>query len=284
MKKEAQENRNRPFIPAEPLHAYNQQTADRLLSVAETYLENAEKLIYSYGSRTFLSGYDLYDEDYAGRGNIDCSTFLLLVLAGIPYEKSPYAAGTVRTLRQNRAAWANEDLTGFADLPERYIGIAERIGRPYLAGPKGLDLEKAAALGISAETLGEEIRATGVGRRSVQIAQYYLERGACFTGREYAMPGDIVFYRNSGFFKDGGKRFRARAEITHVGIISLDRELKINSAGYVSKERAEREGLPAVALAPVLGKRTPAFFARPAGQAFSSGEGGTPSGVTDEGS
>ena len=52
----------------------------QLLAVAETYLFHADRLIYSYGSKTFLSGYAIYDEDYDGRGNIDCSTFLLLVL------------------------------------------------------------------------------------------------------------------------------------------------------------------------------------------------------------
>ena len=251
-------------IPDKPENAYRPEAAARLLSAAQTYLDNAEKLIYSYGSRTFLSGYDLYVPEYGGRGNIDCSTFVLLVLAGIPYENSPYATGNTSGLNDRRAFWADRELTDFSGLPERYIGIAERIGRPYLAGPKGLDLEKAAAMGISAEILGQEIRATGVGRRSVQIALHYLERQACFADYGQARPGDIAFFKNAGFFMEGAKKFRADAEITHVGILSSDTAFMIHSAGYVTKKRAQEEGLPAVSLAHVYGKRTPAFFARPA--------------------
>ena len=259
------ENTNRePAIPVQPKNAWNPQAAERLLAVAQTYLDNAEKLIYSYGSRTFLSGFDLYDPVYGGRGNIDCSTFVLLVLAGIPYENSPYATGSRQNLNDLRADWADKALADFSDLPERFIDIAERIGRPYLAGPKGLDLEKAEAMGISVKTLGEEIRKTGVGRRSANITRYFLDRGECFSDPQEIQPGDIVFYRNPGFFREGERRFKAEEQITHVGIVWTDTFLMVNSAGYVKKERAEEEGLPAVALAPVYGKRTPAFFARPA--------------------
>jgi hypothetical protein len=38
----------------------------------------------------------------------------------------------------------------------------------------------------------------------------------------------------------------------------------INSSGYLSKERAKAEGFPAVAVAPIFGRRAPSFFARPA--------------------
>ena len=251
-------------IPDKPENEYKKEAADRLLAVAQTYLDNAEKLIYSYGSRTFLSGFALYDPAYGGRGNIDCSTFVLLVLSGIPYEKSPYATGGSQNLNDLRAPWADPALTDFSNLPERFIDIAERIGRPYLAGPKGLDLEKAEAMGISVKTLGEEIRKTGVGRRSEAITRYFLERGECFADPEARQPGDIVFYRNPGFFREGDRKFRTEETITHVGIVWKDTAFMVNSAGYVKKERAEEEGLPAVALAPVYGKRTPAFFARPA--------------------
>lgn len=56
----------------------------------------------------------------------------------------------------------------FEEIPERYITIAERIGIPEIAGPKGLDLEKAAALGISDEQLMIKIKSTGITRRSVR--------------------------------------------------------------------------------------------------------------------
>ena len=249
------------MIPDSPKNRYHPAAAQPLLAVADSYLRNADRLVYSYGSKTFLSGYAIYDEAQDGRGNIDCSTFLLLVLAGIPYEASPYATGTADGLRPAPAPWAQTGLADFSDLPKTYVAIAERIGRPYLACAEGLDLEKAAALGISVETLGEEIRKSGAVRRSTAIAQYYLNRGECYTDPGFLRPGDIVFYRSAKFFKDRGD---AEAQIVHVGIVTEDTGQMVNSSGYLSKERARAEGLPAVAVAPIFGRREPCFFARPA--------------------
>lgn len=124
------------MIPNSPKNEYDPASVKQLLAVAETYLFHADRLIYSYGSKTFLSGYAIYDEDYDGRGNIDCSTFLLLVLAGIPYEASPYTTGTVDGLKPASASWVQSELMDFTTLPKTYVDIAERIGRPYLACPK----------------------------------------------------------------------------------------------------------------------------------------------------
>ena len=249
------------MIPNAPKNQYRPSAAEQLLAVADTYLRKADRLIYSYGSKTFLSGYALYDEAHDGRGNIDCSTFALLVLAGIPYEASPYATGTVAGLAPAPVAWAQSGLADLSDLPKTYVDIAERIGRPYLACAKGLDLEKAAALGISIETLGEEIRRSGAARRSTSIAQYYLSRGECYADPAFLRPGDIVFYRSAEFFRE---RSDEEAQIVHVGIVTADSERMIHSSGYLSKERARAEGLPAVAVAPIIGRRAPSFFARPA--------------------
>ena len=243
-----------------PENKYDPVAAGQLLAVARTYLAHADRLIYSYGSKTFLSGYDIHDAAHAGRGNIDCSTFLLLVLAGIPYEASPYATGSASGLTPGAAPWVQTELADFSDLPDRYIDIAERIGRPYLRCEKGLDLEKAAALGISVETLGEEIRKSGASRRSTSIARYYMRRNACFSDPAYLRPGDIVFYRSAEFFRD---RKREETQIVHVGLAAEDTSQMINSSGYLSKERALSEGLPAVAMAPIRGTREPSFFARP---------------------
>ena len=248
------------MIPISPKIRYHSASVQQLLDVADSYLQKADRLIYSYGSKTFLSGYALYDESYDRRGNIDCSTFALLVLAGIPYEASPYATGTAAGLAPAPVSWAQTGLTDFSHLPQAYIDIAQRIGRPYLACDKGLDLEKAAALGISVETLGKEIRKSGAVRRSTSIAQYYLNRGECYTDPGFLRPGDIVFYRSAEFFKD---RSDDEAQIVHVGIAAADAGLMINSSGYLSKERANAEGLPAVALAPIFGRRAPSFFAPP---------------------
>ena len=243
-----------------PKNTYDPEATKQILHVAETYLDHADRLIYSYGSKTFLSGYALYDAAYNGRGNIDCSTFLLLVLAGIPYDASPYATGSVDMLKPGDQPWIQTGLMDFSNLPRAYISIAERIGRPYLDCPRGLDLEKAAEMGISVETLGDEIRNSGALRRSTAIAQHYIRNGDCFSDPACLRPGDVVFYRSAEFFKD---REDEEAQIVHVGIVAEDTALMINSSGYLSKEKAITEGLPAVALSPVFGRRAPSFFARP---------------------
>ncbi len=228
--------------------------------MAETYLSNADRLIYSYGSKTFLSGYAIFDAAYNRRGNIDCSTFLLLVLSGIPYGLSPYATGTAEGLAPSHYPWAQRELFDFSDIPETYMEIADRIGRPYLKGEKGLDLEKAAAMGISVKTLGEEIRKSGATRRSASIANHYIRNGEAYTDSAYLCPGDIVFYRSAGFFGDNGD---SETQIVHVGLATQNTALMINSSGYLSKEQAIRENLPAVSVSEIFGRRTPSFFARP---------------------
>ena len=230
------------------------QITNRILQCAYSYLEHADKLIYSYGSRTFLSGYDLYDPGHDMRGNIDCSTFAILALSGITYEESPYAKGTVIGIGQAVADWADRDLADFSDLPDHYVGIAERIGRPYLNGPKGLDLEKAEAMGVSVQMLKNEIRAVGTVRRSVFLADHYKDKGTCFSDPSEVRPGDLAFFMSDGFFKENGRVFSVEPEINHVGIISEDTDMMINSSAIG----------PAVSKVPVIGERVPVFYAHPA--------------------
>lgn len=248
-------------INKKPIGVNDSILVGKVLDVARSYLNHAGDLIYSYGSKTFLSGYDLYDTDYNGRGNIDCSTFILLVLAGIPYDRSPYETGSVKDIKAE--PFLDMDFSCFSQIPERYITIAERIGRPEIAGPKGIDMEKAVALGISSEQLMAEIKASGVSRRSVDLAMYFLNKGACFLDEECLMPGDIVFYQSESFFKDAKHKPVSVMEVTHVGIVGENPMEMINSSGYFSKERAMDEGLAAVSVAPVNGKRKPVFYARP---------------------
>ncbi len=244
-----------------PKNSYDPAAAEAVLTIARSYLENADRLIYSYGSRTFLSGYDLYDREFGGRGNIDCSTFVLLVLAGVSYDHSPYRKGTARGLDLHPVA--ELDLSCFERMPEKYTGIAERIGRPYLAGPRGLDLDKAEELGITIATLKEEILRTGMSRRSVSLAMQFLKRDECFLDPDCRRPGDLVFFRSSEFFTDETSDFPGETDISHVGILSEDVDFMINSSGYLDRQRAWTENLPAVSIAPVSGRREPAFFARP---------------------
>ena len=53
-----------PVIPEKPEIEYDQSAAEEILVCAESYLRQADHLIYSYGSRTFLSGYHIFDEEY----------------------------------------------------------------------------------------------------------------------------------------------------------------------------------------------------------------------------
>lgn len=255
-------NHTEPVIPEKPEIEYDPTAAEEILICAESYLRQADHLIYSYGSRTFLSGYPIFDAEYENRGNIDCSSFVLLVLALIPYEDSPYATGSITGLESRTKRNFPKDLIDFSDLPDRYVGIAERIGRPYLAGPRGLDLNKAEEIGISLDTLKEEIRAAGGRRLSASLSQYFIDQRACFRDASYAKPGDIVFFRSRGFFKEGERIFAVSREVTHVGIIARDPSQMINSSG-THKKAEDKNASPAVSLVPVFGTREPAFFARP---------------------
>ena len=251
-----------PSLPKKPKHPYDPAAASIVLSAADSYLAHAGDLIYSFGRKTFLSGYALFDEEYGGRGNIDCSTFVLLALAGIPYEKSPYASGTVKGLENAAAVRLDTELVDFSSLPDRFVGVAERIGYPELAGPRGLDLNKMTALGIDPEEIWNKIRESGVVRWSVHMAEYYAQRGECFTDSASLCPGDIVFYRSSGIFREGEQTYQGYAGISHVGIVYYDTKQMINSSGVFGKQGLSEETVPAISTAEIYGTRTPAFFAR----------------------
>ena len=195
----------------------------------------------------------IFNNEQGMRGNIDCSTFVILCLSGIPYEESPYAKGGQEGIILKPADWADPQIADFEHLPDHYVSIAERIGRPYLQGPRGLDLRKAETMGISVQTLKEEIGASGVMRRSVYIAEYYQKKGTSYSDPASASPGDLVFFLSKGFFKEGDRVYSAEPEINHVGIIADEKNLMIHSSG---------KG-PAVSKVPVAGEREIAFFARP---------------------
>lgn len=149
---------------------------------------------------------------------------VVLVLSGIPYEDSPYVKGKESLRSLKPADWAEQDLFDYSKISDHYIEIAKRIGRPYLAGPKGLDLKKAEEMGIRLQTLKEEIHRSKVVRRSVLLADNYQKKGACFSDSKKIRPGDLVFFSSEGFFKEGDRIFEAEPEINHVGIAAEDTE------------------------------------------------------------
>ena len=250
-------------IPEHPVYPYREDIVGQILNLADGYLKNAHRLIYSGGGRTFLSGYDIFDSERGNRGNIDCSTFLLLLLAGVPYNRSPYVTGNTLGLAGTAAPWSDPVLSDFSSLPESYRGIAEIIGRPDLVGDDGVDLEKARKSGIDWTAVHEEMARSGKIRRAHQMARYYWEKGACFTEERYLMPGDLVFFRATPKWEEGYRFFGIFREIAHVGIVSEDRQQMYNSSGYIDKDRNIRENRPAVSLDPVKGTRIPVFYSRP---------------------
>lgn len=89
---------------------WNEAAAKEILQVARTYYDNREKLIYSYGGKTFLGGAPLWDPDYGRRGNIDCSTYIQLVLQGIRYVDSPFMTGERCLRADDRYSWIQKPL------------------------------------------------------------------------------------------------------------------------------------------------------------------------------
>ena len=92
-----------------------------VLMTAESYLKNTDRLIYSYAGKTYLSGAPILDRDFQDRGNIDCSTYVHLVLQGVPYEESPYVTGNAEDTFRSAAAWRAIAHVGIVSEDTEYI-------------------------------------------------------------------------------------------------------------------------------------------------------------------
>ena len=158
------------------------KAADSILKAAWSYYKNRSKLIYSGGRRTFLSGWQLYDPVLSGRGNIDCSTYILLVCSGISYEDSPYAAGQEKWNLSDKAFLRNSD----------------------------------------ADAVRKGLIKSGTIRSASDIARYFYVRGCCFTDPACAGPGDLVFFRAKPDKVPYQKHFHGFLCISHVGILTED--------------------------------------------------------------
>ncbi len=80
------------------------------LNIARTYYDQGDKLIYTTLGNNFLRGGELFDEENDHRGRIDCSTYVHLVLQGIPYEKSPYVTGNPEDFYHSDCLWADREI------------------------------------------------------------------------------------------------------------------------------------------------------------------------------
>ena len=187
-----------------------------------------DKYIYS-GGGTFLD--DGVVKDKNGLCRIDCSTYIHLIMRGIPFSKSPYAAE-----HTNNLFYAEDLITNWA---KSWADDSLRASR---------------TLSNALCTHQEDTLV----RYAADLAAYYWATGRVFPCTDYTMtrvkPGDLVFYRKSDM-----DRFM---HITHVGIV-LDNE----TAGYHDTKLRMYNVVtndPVVMISRVMQEsRTIAFFARP---------------------
>ena len=170
-------------------------------------LHGERRFRYNDG-HSFLNGTALNDEN--GYGYIDCSTYIHLVLRGIRYEDSPYAALTAAN-----ASFDPDDLTTNTAFSWADDGLAD-----------------------SAVT-------GGLVRTAAQIAQYYFYRGRCFTSAASVRPGDIIFFSNGSNSRFGGiSHVGMIAEDTskmfNVTGFPLDHEMSLTSDVVLLTEIANR--------------------------------------------
>lgn len=137
---------------------YCEPKAMEAVYVARTYWiarASGRSFVYS-GGATFLDGSPLNNS--SGAGMIDCSTFIHLVMRGIPYNKSPYT---------NTTANANFSATNLAT-NSGYTWADDHIR--------------------SSLTIG------GMVRYAADLAAYYWAAGRAFTDASQRKPGDLIFH------------------------------------------------------------------------------------------
>lgn len=96
---------------------YNQKAADEFIDVCYTYYNNRSHLFYSNDGALNVT----MDEN-VGTYGIDCSTFNLLALAGVPYDQSRYANGGTRDDNFSMYAWGIDMYSGRT---KNVSGVAE---------------------------------------------------------------------------------------------------------------------------------------------------------------
>lgn len=151
---------------ADSAATYCEPRALEAVDVAKSYWiarASGRKFVYSGGS-TFLDGALL--NNAAGQGLIDCSTYIHLVMRGIPYQKSPYV-NTNANATYNASSLTTNNAYTWADDHIR-----------------------------SSNTLG------GMVRYAADLAAYYWAAGRAFTDASQRKPGDLIFHsthQNSRF-------------------------------------------------------------------------------------
>lgn len=137
---------------------YCEPRALEAVDVAKSYWiarASGRKFLYS-GGETFLDGAPL--NNASGQGLIDCSTFIHLVMRGIPYRKSPYV-----NTEANATYDASNLITNTA-----YTWADDHIR--------------------ASSTVG------GMVRYAADLAAYYWAAGRAFTDPSQRKPGDLIFH------------------------------------------------------------------------------------------
>ena len=143
---------------ADSAPTYCEPRALEAVDVAKSYWiarASGRKFVYS-GGVTFLDGALL--NNASGQGLIDCSTYIHLVMRGIPYHKSPYT-NTAANATYNASALATNTAYAWADDHIR-----------------------------QSATLG------GMVRYAADLAAYYWAAGRAFTDASLRKPGDLIFH------------------------------------------------------------------------------------------
>lgn len=137
---------------------YCEPKAMEAVYVARTYwIARAAGRSFTYtGGQTFLNGAALNNS--SGSGQIDCSTFIHLVMRGITYDKSPYT-NTTANATYNAANLATNTEYSWADDHIR-----------------------------SSSTIG------GMVRYAADLAAYYWAAGRAFKDASKRKPGDLIFH------------------------------------------------------------------------------------------
>ena len=197
----------------------------QILDAAWTYYDARDSLIYAWHGETFLSGYPLFDPSFEGRGNIDCSTFIHLIIQRISYDEIPYATGNTEDFYTAGCPWANGNIT-------RGIRAGEKIRKAW---------------GLAKYYTESGLIAAGPSTQNA--AESY----------EDIRPGDIIFFQAPESSRDKYLAKGAYLGISHVGIASEEAGKMLHVTGTSTKSIEK----PAVRLSPIHSRRRPIVIARP---------------------
>ena len=218
---------------------YCRSRAMQMLRVAKSYRDArwldpaGENKRFTYSQTTFLSDPDNPVNDENGKGKIDCSTYMHLVLRGIDYASSPYG-----------------HMEGGAYPSSYKITAPVETSTAYAWADDSLRCSNTLTNTALTAKPGKLVRT------AAEFAKYYAAAGRIFPytddTKDYVRPGDLIFFRNRGSDTD---RF---SFIHHIGMVT-------DSAGkYLNVTSDENHNVVVVSdIESSRSDREIAFIARP---------------------